>query len=90
MNLQVAKDFLGRVEQKASGQEVLKSLQPAALSRLFTMDWFFLLGEKEALLNTAKKPPTVIMVVGLQGLGKTTFCAKLRHGISRLRAVVRC
>ncbi|MCC6475692.1 signal recognition particle protein, partial [bacterium] len=68
-------------EQKALGQEVLKSVQPAQLFIKIVHDELVdLLGEKEARLGTAKKPPTVIMVVGLQGSGKTTFCAKLaRH-----------
>ncbi|MBK6910078.1 MAG: signal recognition particle protein [bacterium] len=81
VNLQVSRDFLARVEEKALGQEVLKSLQPTQLFVKIVHDELVaLLGEKEARVNTAKKPPTVIMVVGLQGSGKTTFCAKLaRH-----------
>lgn len=81
VSLQVARDFLSRVEQKALGQDVLKSLQPAQLFvKIVHDELVVLLGEKEARLNTAKRPPTVIMVVGLQGSGKTTFCAKLaRH-----------
>jgi signal recognition particle subunit SRP54 len=81
VNLQVTRDFLARVEQKALGQDVLKSLQPAQLFvKIVHDELVLLLGEKEARLNTGKKPPTVIMVVGLQGSGKTTFCAKLaRH-----------
>ncbi|MCB9357138.1 MAG: signal recognition particle protein [Calditrichaeota bacterium] len=81
VNLQVSRDFLARVEEKALGQEVMKSLQPAQLFVKIVHDELVaLLGEKEARMGTAKKPPTVIMVVGLQGSGKTTFCAKLaRH-----------
>ncbi|MCL4304585.1 signal recognition particle protein [bacterium] len=81
VNLQVARDFLAKVEEKALGQEVMKSLQPAQLFVKIVHDELVsLLGEKEARLSSAKKPPTVIMVVGLQGSGKTTFCAKLaRH-----------
>jgi len=81
VNLQVSRDFLAKVEEKALGQEVLKSLQPAQqFVKIVHDELVALLGEKEARLNTGKKPPTVIMVVGLQGSGKTTFCAKLaRH-----------
>ncbi len=81
VNLQVTREFLVKVEEKALGQEVMKSLQPAQLFIKVVHDELVaLLGEKEARLSSAKKPPTVVMVVGLQGSGKTTFCAKLaRH-----------
>jgi signal recognition particle subunit SRP54 len=81
VNVQVVKDFLARVEEKSVGQEVLKSVSPAQLVVKIVFDELVvLLGEKESRLTTASQPPTVYMVVGLQGSGKTTFCAKLaRH-----------
>lgn len=81
VNLQVAREFLARVEEKAVGQEVLKSVLPAQLIVKIVYDELVhLLGEKESRLMTSSQPPTIYMVVGLQGSGKTTFCAKLaRH-----------
>ncbi|RPH93882.1 signal recognition particle protein [candidate division KSB1 bacterium] len=81
VNVQVARDFLGRVEERAIGQEVVKSVLPAQLIVKIVYDELvLLLGEKESRLVSAQTPPTVFMVVGLQGSGKTTFCAKLaRH-----------
>jgi signal recognition particle subunit SRP54 len=81
VNVQVTRDFLARVEEKAIGQEVTKSVLPAQLIIKIVHDELVqLLGEKESRLTTSPQPPTVYMVVGLQGSGKTTFCAKLaRH-----------
>jgi signal recognition particle subunit SRP54 len=78
VNVQVAREFLARVEEKAVGQEVLKSVLPAQLIVKIVYDELVhLLGEKESRLASSPQPPTVYMVVGLQGSGKTTFCAKL-------------
>ncbi len=78
VNLTVVRDFLTRVEEKAVGQEVMKSVLPAQLIVKIVHDELVtLLGEKEARLTTSPQPPTVYMVVGLQGSGKTTFVAKL-------------
>lgn len=78
VNLDVAKDFLAEVEAKALGQEVMKSVQPAQLLVKIVHDELVaLLGGRESRLLSAKRPPTVYMIVGLQGSGKTTFCAKL-------------
>ena len=78
VNLDVARDFLAEVEKKALGQEVMKSVQPAQLLIKIVHDELVtLLGGRESRLTVAKRPPTVYMIVGLQGSGKTTFCAKL-------------
>ncbi len=78
VNVQVVRDFLARVEEKAVGQEVAKSVLPAQLIVKIVYDELVtLLGEKESRLTVSSAPPTVYMVVGLQGSGKTTFCAKL-------------
>jgi signal recognition particle subunit SRP54 len=81
VNVQVAREFLARIEERAVGQEVLKSVLPAQLIVKIVYDELVrLLGEKESRLVSSPQPPTVHMVVGLQGSGKTTFCAKLaRH-----------
>ncbi len=78
VNVQVARDFLATVEARALGQEVMKSVSPAQLVVKIVHDELVkLLGEKESRLSTSPSPPTVYMVVGLQGSGKTTFSAKL-------------
>jgi signal recognition particle subunit SRP54 len=78
VNVQVSRDFLARVEEKALGQDVMRSVSPAQLIVKIVHDELVaLLGEKESRLSTSSQPPTVYMVVGLQGSGKTTFCAKL-------------
>ncbi|KPL19784.1 MAG: signal recognition particle [candidate division Zixibacteria bacterium SM23_81] len=78
VNYQVAKDFVERVREKAVGQEVLKSVTPAQLVIKIVHDELVqLLGETAATLNLAPLGPTVIMLVGLQGSGKTTVAGKL-------------
>ncbi|MDD5088549.1 MAG: signal recognition particle receptor subunit alpha, partial [bacterium] len=78
VNVQVVRDFLTRVEEQAIGQEVAKSVLPAQLIIKIVHDELVrLLGEKESRLQASPAPPTVYMIVGLQGSGKTTFCAKL-------------
>ena len=73
VNLQVAKDFLDRVRSKAVGQEVLKSLSPGqAVVRVVRDELVALLGATSPRLRESKRTPTVIMMVGLQGSGKTT------------------
>src|SRR3989339_835563 len=81
VNVQVVRDFLANVEAKALGQDVLRAVSPAQLIiKIVHDELVMLLGEKESRLTSSSAPPTVYMVVGLQGSGKTTFCAKLaRH-----------
>ena len=75
VNLQVVRDFLARVEEKAVGQEVMKSVLPAQLVVKIVHDELVDAARREgSRLTTASQPPTVYMVVGLQGSGKTTFC----------------
>ncbi len=77
VNYGVTKTFIQRVKQKALGEEVLKSVSPGQLFIKIVHDELVaLMGEEEAKLDLAKKP-SVIMVCGLQGSGKTTQCAKL-------------
>jgi signal recognition particle subunit SRP54 len=78
VNFKVAKDFIARVEERAVGQEVLKSLSPGQQVVGIVHDELTnLLGGGSASLAQSPKPPTVIYVVGLQGSGKTTFSGKL-------------
>ncbi|MCD8294272.1 MAG: signal recognition particle protein [Clostridia bacterium] len=78
VNVQVAKKFCADVSEKAVGQEILKSLNPSQQVIAIVRDEMVeLMGSKNQKLNIANKPPTVIMMCGLQGAGKTTLCGKL-------------
>ena len=84
VNLKVAKDFLDKVRAKAVGQEVLKSLSPGqAVVRIVRDEMIALLGASSARLKESKRTPTVIMMVGLQGSGKTTTTSKLAKYLSK-------
>ncbi|GKS59057.1 signal recognition particle protein [Nitrospira sp.] len=78
VNFKVVKDFVERVQQKAIGQEVLKSLTPGhQVIKLVWEELGEMMGRAHAGLKLASLPPTVVMMVGLQGAGKTTTCGKL-------------
>ncbi len=84
VNLTVARDFLDRVRAKAIGQEVLKSLSPGqAVVRIVRDEMIALLGATSPRLKESKRTPTVIMMVGLQGSGKTTTTSKLAKYLSK-------
>jgi signal recognition particle subunit SRP54 len=78
VNFQVAKDFCARVQEKAVGESVLKSLSPDhQIIKLVHDELTATMGAEAAELNLRAAPPVVIMIVGLQGSGKTTTCGKL-------------
>ena len=78
VNLKVAKQFIADVSEKAVGQEILKSLNPAQqVIKIVNEELIALMGSKNEKLAVSPKPPTVIMMCGLQGAGKTTLCGKL-------------
>jgi signal recognition particle subunit SRP54 len=78
VNFKVAKQFVEDVRKKALGQEVLQSITPGQLIvRVIHEELIALLGTSSASIAQAAAPPTVVLVAGLQGSGKTTFCAKL-------------
>ena len=78
VNLKVAKQFIADVSEKAVGQEILSSLNPAQqVIKIVNDELIALMGSKNAKLEVSPKPPTVIMMCGLQGAGKTTLCGKL-------------
>ena len=83
VNFKVAKGFLAKVRERALGKEVLKAVRPGQqLVKIVHDELAALLGEGEAELNRAKHGPTVILLVGLQGSGKTTSAAKLARLLS--------
>ena len=80
VNLNVAKDFVARIEKKAQGSTVLKSVTPGQqFAKIMHDELTSILGKEQAPLAFAKKPPTVILLAGLQGSGKTTTAVKLAN-----------
>lgn len=78
VNFTVVKDFVTKVSEKAVGEEVLKSLTPGQqVVKIVNDELIALMGSTNAKLEVSSKPPTVIMLCGLQGAGKTTMCGKL-------------
>lgn len=83
VNFKVAKEFTNNVEERAVGVEVMESLTPAQMViKIVNEELTKLMGDENSKdegskLNFSSKPPTVIMLCGLQGSGKTTHCAKL-------------
>ena len=76
--LEVVKAFTGAVRERAMGDEVSKALNPAQqIVQIVNEELIAILGGEQRKLNFAKKPPTVIMLAGLQGSGKTTLAGKL-------------
>ncbi len=78
VNFKVVKDFTTKLRERAVGQEVLKSLSPAQqVIKIVNEELASLLGGSQAKLVLSSKIPATVMMVGLQGSGKTTTCAKL-------------
>lgn len=78
VNFLVAKDFVQKVSEKAIGEQVLNSLTPGQqVIKIVNEELVSLLGKTGAKLEVSSKPPTIIMLCGLQGSGKTTMCGKL-------------
>ncbi len=84
VHFQLVRDFVERVRAKAVGEEVLQSLTPAQqVVRIVHDELCALMGGTAAKLAVAPHPPTVILLCGLQGAGKTTFAAKLAGWLQR-------
>ncbi len=78
VNIRVAKDFIAGVSEKAVGQDILQSLNPSQqVIKIVNEELIALMGSTNAKLEVNSRPPTVIMMCGLQGAGKTTLCGKL-------------
>ena len=78
VNFKIVKDFIDRVREKAIGQEVLQSLTPGhQVVKVVWDELRAMMGNERAGLALSSAPPTVVMMVGLQGSGKTTTCGKL-------------
>ncbi len=80
VNYKVVKKFIDDVQRRAVGKEVLQSITPGQLIiKIIHDEVIKLLGTSRAEIHFSPTPPTVILVAGLQGSGKTTFCAKLAN-----------
>ena len=80
VNYKIVKEFVKVIEEKAIGQDVLKSLTPGQqVVKIVKDELVSLLGGEESKINFTPNPPTVIMLVGLQGSGKTTTAGKLAN-----------
>lgn len=78
VNLEVARKFTDDVKERVMGSDVLTSVNPGQqFTKIVFDEMVTMLGEERVDLNVAQNPPTVILVAGLQGSGKTTFCGKL-------------
>ena len=78
VNYKVAKKFVDDVLKRSTGQDVLRSITPGQqIVKIIHDELVTLLGSSESAITFASMPPSVVMVAGLQGSGKTTFCAKL-------------
>lgn len=78
VNFKVVKEFVARVTERAVGAEVLESLLPAQqIVKIVNEELIDIMGGENAKLDISPKPPTVVLMCGLQGAGKTTHCAKL-------------
>ena len=84
VNYKIVKEFIKTVEEKAIGQDVLKSLTPGQqVVKIVRDELTELLGGEESRINFTPNPPTVIMLVGLQGSGKTTTAGKIASRIRK-------
>ena len=80
VNYKVVKEFVASIEEKALGEDVMKSLTPGQqVVKIVRDELVTLLGSTESKLNFSSNPPTIIMLVGLQGSGKTTLAGKLSN-----------
>lgn len=80
VNFKIAKDFTKRVTERAIGAEVLESLTPAQqVIKIVNEELTALMGGEQSKIKFSSKPPTVILMCGLQGSGKTTHAAKLAY-----------
>jgi len=84
VHFKVAKQFIEAVKEKAMGQEVLTSFSPTQqVVKIVRDEMVKMLGQHQARLRTANEPPSVYMIVGLQGSGKTTSTGKLARWLSK-------
>ncbi|MEN6413493.1 MAG: signal recognition particle protein [Veillonellales bacterium] len=80
VNFKVVKDFIAKIKARAVGQDVMQSLTPAQhVIKIVNDELTELMGGAQSRITIASRPPTIVMLVGLQGAGKTTTAGKLAH-----------
>lgn len=85
VSFKVVKDFVGRVQERAVGHEVLESLTPGQqVIKIVNDELTELMGNTQSKIVFSSKPPTVLLMVGLQGAGKTTTCGKLGLSLKKM------
>lgn len=90
VNFQVVRDFINRVSEKASGEDILKGLNSTQqVIKIVNDELIALMGSTHSKLAVADRPPTIIMMCGLQGAGKTTMCGKLAGMLKKQNKKVR-
>ena len=86
VSLEVAKEFINKVKPKALGQEIIRSTSPGQMViKIVNDELINFLGHKNSELNLKAVPPVSMMVVGLQGSGKTTTTAKLAKYLEKTK-----
>ena len=94
VNFGVVRDFVAKVRERAMGAEVLSSLTPGQqVVKIVHEELTLLMGNAGSGLSFANRPPTVVLMVGLQGSGKTTACGKLARMLAKQKrspAMVAC
>ncbi len=84
VNFLVVKDLVSKISEKCSGERVLKSLTPGQqVIKIVNEELTELMGSTNSKLTIASKPPTIILMCGLQGAGKTTMCGKLAKHLKK-------
>ena len=84
VNFKVVRQFVNHVKERALGAEVMESLTPAQqVVKIVNEELIALMGSGDSRLAFSGRPPTVILVAGLQGSGKTTTCAKLARFLQK-------
>jgi len=84
VNFRVVKDLVARIKERAVGSDILESLTPAQhVIKIVNEELCAVLGEDDSRIRYSSKPPTVLLMVGLQGSGKTTTCGKLATLVRR-------
>lgn len=84
VNIVVARDFINKVSERAVGEEILKSLTPTQqVIKIVNEELISLMGSSNSKLNPSDSIPSVIMMAGLQGAGKTTLCGKLALSLKK-------
>ena len=84
VNYQVVKEFINKVSEKAVGELIIKGLESShQVVKIVNDELIELMGSKHSKLEIADRPPTVYMMCGLQGAGKTTMCGKLANLLKR-------